>query len=55
MLLIRARSVLEFHGLSSIKRTLFFPLIFPLVISAQSILCFKGTAGGIVTRNIDKS
>ena len=42
VLLIRARSVFEFHGLFSLKRTLFFPLIFPLVISARSILCFKG-------------
>ena len=42
VLLIRARSVFEFHGLFSLKRMLFFLLIFPLVISARSILCFKG-------------
>ena len=31
-----------FDGLFSVKRMLFFPLIVTLVISARSILCFKG-------------
>ena len=42
VLLIRARRVFEFHGLFYLKRKLFFPLIVTLVISARSILCFKG-------------
>ena len=51
----RRKLYFVFDDLFSVKRMLFFPLIVTLVISARSILCSKGTAGGIFTRNTDKS
>ena len=38
----RRKLYFVFDGLFSVKRMLFFPLIVTLVISARSILCFKG-------------
>ena len=38
----RRKLYFVFDGLFSVTRMLFFPLIVTLVVSARSILCFKG-------------